>query len=421
MRFVCPALVALLFLAGAASGEEGTPKFPATDWPWWRGPQRNGIAAAEQTPLQSWSATENILWRAEVPGRGHGSPTIVGEHIYLATAEEDRQVQSVACYRRQDGEKLWQTELHQGNLPKEGHNNKSTSASSTIACDGERIFVNFLNNKAIYTTALTLDGKVFWQTKINDYTLHQGFSSSPAVYEDLLLVSADNKGGTGVIAGLKRNTGEFVWRFDRPKFPNYTSPIVFTIDGKDQLLFTGCDVVTSLDPRTGKKIWECEGSTTECVTSTVTDGKRVITSGGYPKNHVAAVAADGSGKIEWQNTSRVYVPSMLMQNGYLYAILDAGTAICWEAATGKEQWKGRLGGDFSASPVLVGDVIYAVNEGGKMFVLRATPEKFELLGTNQLGDEAFATPTIVGGKIYQRFAERQDGKRHEFLVCIGAK
>ena len=165
-----------------------------------------------------------------------------------------------------------------------------------------------------------------------------------------------------------------------------------------------------------------EGATTECVTSTVTDGKHIFTSGGYPKNHVAAIAADGSKKTVWENISRVYVPSMLVKDGYLYAVMDAGIAVCWKTDTGERMWKERLGGTFSSSPVLVGDHFYAANESGKFFVFKANHEKLELLATNQLGNEVMATPTICGGQIFARVAQRSESgrERQEMLYCIGA-
>ena len=389
-----------------------------TDWPWWRGPNRNGVADAKQNPPLKWSETENILWKASVPGRGHGSPTVVGDQVFLATADHETEVQSVLCFDRKNGNVLWKTDIHRGGFEKKG-NNKASMASSTVACDGQRLFINFLNNGAIYTTALNREGKQLWQTKVADYVLHQGFGSSPAIYESLVIVSADNKGGAGAIVGMERATGKIVWKQERPKFPNYASPIILKVDGRDQLLFTGCDLVTSLEPLTGKKLWEIKGSTTECVTSTVTDGALMFTSGGYPKNHVAAVKADGSGKVVWENNSRVYVPSMLVHGGHLYAVLDAGSARCWKCDTGKEIWEGRLGGGFSASPILVGDQIFASNEAGKTFIFKAAPESFELLGDNKLGDEVLATPTICGGRIYMRVAFLKKGQRQEMLYCIG--
>jgi outer membrane protein assembly factor BamB len=150
----------------------------------------------------------------------------------------------------------------------------------------------------------------------------------------------------------------------------------------------------------------------------VTDGERIFTSGGYPKNHVSAVLADGSGKVVWENGSRVYVPSMLLRDGALYAVLDAGVAMCWDSASGAELWKGRLGGTFSSSPVLVGDRIYATNEEGRTYIFAATREGLKVEAENQLGDSVFATPAICGGRIYQRIARTENGVRQEYLVCI---
>lgn len=390
---------------------------PAEDWPWWRGPQRNGIATPGKPVPTQWSETKNIVWQTPVPGRGHGSPIVTGSRVLLQVAEADPQVQSVLCLDRDTGTLLWKTPIHEGGFePKQ--NEKSTHANSTPACDGERIYVNFLNGGAVYTTALDRAGLKLWQVKVTDYVLHQGFSSSPALYQSLVIVSADNK-GTGALMALDRATGKEVWKRSRPALPNYTSPIILKVHGRDQLLFVGCDLVTSLDPLTGDILWETAGATTECVTSTVTDGDVIFTSGGYPKNHLAAIHADGSGERAWENGSRVYVPSMVLQNGHLYAMLDAGIAQCWEAATGKEKWKARIGGTFSSSLVLANGNVYATDEAGKTTVFRADPKAFERVAENQLGTAAFATPAVCGGRIYQRVIADRDGKMQEFVYCLG--
>jgi outer membrane protein assembly factor BamB len=155
------------------------------------------------------------------------------------------------------------------------------------------------------------------------------------------------------------------------------------------------------------------------VTTAVTDGALVFTSGGYPKNHIAAVAADGSGEVVWENNTRAYVPSLLQRDGFLFATLDAGVASCFRAATGEEVWKSRLGGTFSSSPVMVGDLIYATNEEGVTHIFRANPEKFEKVADNKLGESVFATPAICGNRIYMRVAHDENGKRQEYLYCIG--
>jgi outer membrane protein assembly factor BamB len=390
----------------------------AADWPWWRGPHRNGVASDQQKPPTVWSEAEGVVWSSPVPGRGHGSPTVAGDHIYLATADEQQDIQSVLCYHRQTGELLWHTEVHRGGAMRK--NAKSSAASSSPACDGERVFISFPNSGAVYTTALSLDGQQLWQTKITDYVIHQGYGSSPAIYQSLLIVSADNKGG-GAVAGLDRNTGQIQWKRPRPMTPNYASPIIQNIYGRDQLLLTGCDLFSSFDPLNGETLWEIPAATTECVTSTVTDGKHVFSSGGYPRNHLSAVLADGSGKIVWETEDRVYVPSLLVRDGYLYGVMDAGIAACWKCDTGEEVWKARLAGNFSASPVLVGDTIYATNEVGQTFIYSARPDKFNQLAVNRLGNEVFATPTICGGRIYMRVARNVDGQRQEFLYCLGTE
>ena len=388
----------------------------AADWPWSRGPERNGVAYPAQDPPTEWSATQNVAWKSPIPGRGHSSPTVVGPHVYLATADDEAGTQSVLCFDRATGKQLWQTEVHRGGLMRK--NEKSTAASSTVACDGERVFISFANSDAVYVTALSVAGQQLWQTKIADYKIHQGYGASPALYQSLVLAAADSHAG-GVVAALDRQSGSIVWKHDRPKEPNYTSPIILNVAGRDQLLMTGCNLFSSFDPLSGKSLWEVKGATTECVTSTVTDGQRVFCSGGYPKNHLAAVLADGSGKFVWETRDRVYVPSLLARDGHLFGVLDAGVAACWKSDTGEERWKKRLGGEFSASPVLVGDTIYASNEKGETFVYRADAEKFEQLAVNKLGDEALASPTICGSRIYLRVVEQVDGKRQEMLYCLG--
>lgn len=393
--------------------------FAPTDWPWWRGPDRNGIASADQDPPLQWSKSKNVVWKTAIPGRSHGSITLVGDQVFLAAADEEADIQSVICLDRATGQLRWKTDVHRGGMER-GGNKKASQASTTVACDGERVFVNFLNKKAVYTTALSRDGRQLWQTKITDYVVHQGYGSSPAVYGPLVIVSADTKReGGGAVAGLNRASGEIVWRHSRPQTPNYPSPIILSVAGREQMLLTGCDLVASYDPLTGRKLWEIEGATTECVTSTVTDGQLIFTSGGYPRDHVSAVRADGSGEVVWQNKARVYVPSMLARDGHLYAVADAGVAICFEAATGKELWKGRLGGTFSASPVMVGDKIFVTNEAGTTSIYKAQPDSFELIGKNKLGDEVLATPTICDSRIYMRVADHGDNGRQETLYCLG--
>ena len=391
----------------------------SSDWPWWRGPGRDGVAAADATPPTEFGLEKNVRWSVPIPGRGHGSASVVGDRVYLATADEEKQIQAMHGFDRTTGKLLWTTVIHEKGLTQK-INKKATWASCTPACDGERVYINFLSGDAVSTTALDLDGKKLWQTQITPYLEHQGYGSSPAIHGDLVIVSADNKGPTGgAVCGLDRKTGAVKWRHSRTALPNYPSPVILEVAGKTQLFLSGIDKVTSLDPVTGAVNWEIAGATTECVTSTPTDGQHIYSSGGYPKNHVAAIAADGSGKVVWETNDRVYVPSMLVKDSHLYATMDAGIGLCLNAATGKELWKGRLGGNFSASPVLVGDQIHAVNESGDYFIFKAVPTGLEIIAQNKVGDEVYATPSIAGTGIILRIADYEGEKRGERLVCFG--
>jgi outer membrane protein assembly factor BamB len=284
------------------------------------------------------------------------------------------------------------------------------------------VIVNFLNREAIFTTALDISGKQLWQVKVAPYAVHQGFASSPIVYENLVLVTADSDIG-GAIAAFERKSGNQVWSVPRPKEDNYTSPIVHHLAGKDQLLVSGCKLVSSFNPKSGEKLWEMEGSTIECVTSIVTDGERIFVSGGWPRQHVQAIFPDGSGKTAWESKLQVYVPSMIVKDGYLYGLQDrVGIATCWKCDTGEEMWKERLpGGTFSSSLVLVGNNLYATNEAGTTYIYKASPEKYDPVAQNRLGDSAFATPAICGGRIYQRVGLTTSGQRQEWLYCLGEK
>lgn len=421
LAVVCFVLVAAPLSAFQSSSENfnawQTPDSLKNDWPWWRGPNFDGSSPSASAPLK-WSDDQNIAWSVDVPGRGNASPTVVGDAIYLPSCNEASGAQTVYCFDRLTGKQRWATEVHASGAV--WKNERSTGASATVSCDGDRLYVNFPNSEAVFTTALSLDGKILWQRRISDYLVHQGYGASPALYKDMLFVVADHRGG-GKLVALRRADGSVVWERERPKTPNYPTPVVYRLYDNDQLILIGCDKVISYDPASGKTLWESANSTTECVTTTVTDGKHVYSSGGYPRNHLAAVKADGSGELAWENGDRIYVPSMLLREGYLYAVLDAGIAKCYRADTGEEMWKQRLRGEFSSSPVLVGKLIYVTNEVGETFIYEATPEGYREVGRNKLGSECFATPAICGGKIYIRVAEDVEGKRQEKLVCISVK
>ena len=387
----------------------------ANDWPWWCGTQRDNIAPAPQTPPVRWSAAENVIWKTDVPGRGHGSPCIWGDRIFLPTADDRTETQSLFCYNRKEGKPLWQTELHRGALVKQ--HGKNSHASATPACDGQFVFMTFVIQNAIWLDALDLDGRIVWQKRLGDFHSMHGFAASPLIHRSLVIVEADSVENSFLVA-LHRRTGEVIWKVDRPSYRlgTYASPTLGRVAGREQLLVHGPNKVFSHDPASGALLWSCDGPS-ESASSTMTFGEKLVYSSvGFPKRNLLCIRADGSGDVTqthvaWSKEGGMaYVPSLLLADGLLYMVEDAGKAVCFEADTGKVVWETKLDGKFSSSPVLAGGRIYVVSEKGVMFVFKPGRE-FALEAANDLGDGGFASPIILGGRIYLRTLRS--------LYCLG--
>ncbi len=391
----------------------------AADWTTWRGPNLNGVAAAGQTPPVTWSESQNVIWKTAVPGRGHSSPTIVGERIFLTTADESSQTQSVIAFDRKSGAQLWATRISQGGFPPK--HSKNSHATPSVASDGERLFVSFHHHAGIQVSALSLDGKALWQKTVGKYDPQQykyGYAPSPMLYKSLVLIVADYDGG-GWLAALDAKSGTTKWQIARSRKLSFSSPVVANVGGRDQLLISGTEQVASYDPNSGKQLWAAPATTMATCGTMVWDGDLVFASGGYPKSETACLNAK-TGQLVWRNDQKCYEQSMLAADGHLYAVTDRGIAYCWRASDGREMWSSRLeGGAVSASPTLANGNIYSVNERGTMYVFKAQPARFELVARNQLGDEAFASPTICDSRIYMRVASSTGGGRQETLYCIG--
>src|SRR5688500_12481950 len=157
----------------------------AADWPQWRGPTGDGVAEAAQPPM-TWSESTNILWKAGVPGRGHASPSVVGQRVFIVAADEQAGTQSLLCYDAGNGKPLWSTLIHKGRLVR--INPKNSQASATPASDGNHIYTVFAIDDGLHATALNLDGKILWQKKIGPYQSEHGYGSSPVIYQDKLIV-----------------------------------------------------------------------------------------------------------------------------------------------------------------------------------------------------------------------------------------
>jgi outer membrane protein assembly factor BamB len=393
----------------------------AADWLQWRGPNGNNVAESGQTVPTTWSTTQNVVWKVDVPGRGHSSPIIVGDLIVLTSANESQQQQGVFGFNRRTGKQQWGTLISQGGFPKV--HNKNTHASATACSDGRQIYATFNHHNKIEAVALDLSGKIVWKKDVGGFVPRRyqyGYAAAPTLYKGKLIISADSD-TVAWIKALDTKSGAVAWEQNRPKKLNWSSPIVANVAGKDQLLISGCEMIASYDPASGRPLWSQACLTMATCGTVVWDKDTVYASGGYPKKQTVAVKADGSGEIAWSNGAKCYEQSMLIHDGHVYCVDDVGIAFCWNAKTGREMWKTRLQGPVSASPVLVGDTIYASNERGTTFVFKANPQRFESVGENQLGNSAFASPVVVDNRIYLRVGSGDGRSRKETLYAIGTK
>ena len=384
-------------------------------WPRWRGPSGNGHVE-DQPLLRTWDENTNVVWRTDVPGRGHGSPIVVGDRVFLATALEDQQIQQVIALDRGSGQELWTTVVHKGSFPpKKVIHHKGTYANGTVACDGSRLFIAFFNGDSIFASALSLDGDIVWQKEIGKFVSRFGYAPSPLLYKSLVIFAADNGGG-GYLAALDGETGQIAWRVARGNVHTYSSPAIANVGGRDQLLISGGDNVASYDPATGEQNWKARGTSESTCGTVVTSDTLIFASGGYPDQQTICLDADGN--RVWDNSTKVYEPSMLVAGERLFAVTDDGIGYCWQAATGDVIWKKRLGGGFSASPILCNGVVYVSNLNGETFVFSTDGDEYQQIAKNKLGDDTYASPAVAEGHLFLRIGVGSGPVRREQLVCL---
>ncbi|MFO0940155.1 MAG: PQQ-binding-like beta-propeller repeat protein [Pirellulales bacterium] len=384
------------------------------DWPWWRGVTRDGHANGKAPT--SLDLSKNLKWAQPIPGRGHGSPTVVGQQLFVITADEEKQIHSVFALNRSTGKENWQYKLNEGGFPEENHP-KNTEASPSIACDGEKLFAAVFHHKAVWLTCLSMEGKKLWEKRIADYNptrFRYGYAASPVLYGDKVIVVYEYDGPSGLVA-LKTSDGSEAWRTERPSTITFSSPVVTSYQGKDYLLISGFDHIRAYNPATGKELWATPGVSTATCGTIVWDNGICFASGGYPQSETLAVKI-ANGEVVWRNKQRSYEQSLLATKGNVYVYTENGVLICWDAATGKEKWTQRWPGMNSASAVLADGKIYWANEAGELVVFEENGSKFKELFRGKIGDEAFASPAICGGQVYLRVAKNEGDKRQEYIL-----
>jgi outer membrane protein assembly factor BamB len=414
-------------------------------WPGWRG-EGQGVAVATRVPLE-WTPSKNVRWKSEIPGRGHSSPIVWGDRIFLTTAIEGEIVPGAKAVRHvaegqefvhpdatgadrrhtykllsldaRDGRVAWERTVWEG-TPADSRHKKGSFASPTAVTDGERVYAYF-GSEGLY--AYDFDGKLAWKFDPGVVaTMGVGVGTSPVLYRDLVILLCDEDNGEqSFIVALDRRTGREAWRAPRKVEASWATPVLVSAGGRDELVTSGSQLIVAYDPATGREVWRMKGLESNAVTSPVAGTGVVVLSSGFPSKVSIAVKPGGSGdithssQVAWRyDKGSAYVPSPILYEGHVYLMTDKGLLTCLDARTGEVRYEGArppVPASFTASPVAVNGHLLLTSQDGDTFVVKAGP-RFEVVGTNPLGEPVSASAAVAGHRLYLR------GETH--LFAIGA-
>lgn len=391
------------------------------DWPDFRGPTFDGHApAGVSLPLQ-WSETNNVAWKTALPHKGWSTPVILGKRIWLTTATDDGHDFFALCVDADSGKIVFNERLFHADTPEPLGNKLNSYASPSPVIEAGRVYVHF----GSYGTAC-LDAesfKVIWKRDDLPCKHFRGPGSSPALFNDLLILTMDGIDLQYLVA-LDKKTGKTVWKTDRTATWNdieasglprangdfrkaYSTPLIVEFNGAKQMLTVGSKAAYAHDPQTGRELWKLDHAGFSPATRPVCDGTNVFVSTGNGKAEMIAVRLGGAGaltetNILWRNSRGTpRMPSPVLVGELLFLLSDGGIATCLEAATGKELWQERLGGEYAASMIYAGERIYCFSQDGKVTVLKPS-RTFEILATSRLDGGFMASPAVIGNTFILR-------------------
>lgn len=397
-------LAVLLVLSLVASAH-------AADWPQWRGPTLDGHSAEKNLPTK-WSASENIAWKAAIPGTGHSSPIVVGDRVFLTTCIEDKQQRVLLCLDRKTGKELWQQVAITAPLEKKHPFNNY--ASATPACDGQRVYVAFLEVSRLWLICYDLDGKELWRKSPGQFHSMHGWAAAPILYKDLIILNGDQDADAYLVA-YERESGKERWRAARPGVRSYCVPLIVSAAGKDQMVLSGAATIAGYDPATGKQFWSIDTKddrALQYVASPVFAEDTFFVTAGFPTFHIIGIDPAGSGDVtkthqRYHHKIGAYVPSPIAVGNLVYMTSDQdkpkseGQLWVYEAKTGKRLYSQQLGKRHWPSPVYADGHLYFLSEQGETWVIKPG-EKFDLVSRNALDEPCFASPAISQGQIFIR-------------------
>jgi outer membrane protein assembly factor BamB len=402
----------------------------ASDWPAWRGPEGTGVSADRKFPIH-WSTNENVRWRVRLPERGNSTPIMSGTRVFITQAVEKEKRRALICFERATGKLLWQQ--GPGIHETEPTHDTNPHGSSSPVTDGERV-VAWFGSAGLF--CYDFEGKELWRRDLGPQRHIWGWGASPILHGGLCILNF-GPGEPSFLVALDKTTGKEIWKVDEAnadsgeKKPgqdkalwvgSWSTPLAIETGGREELILSWPKRVVSFDPKTGKELWTCSGLNPLSYTSPLYDRDKniVVAMGGF-NGMALAVKAGGSGDVTatrrvWHHPrTKQRIGSGVIHDGHIFILNDPGVAECFELESGKLVWEERLKGpaarsDSWSSMVLAEGKLYAINQGGDAFVLKASP-KFEVLATNSLREATISSMALSDSEIFIR--------THQALWCIG--
>lgn len=411
-RFLAAPLLSVAVAVSATAGE---------NWTSFRGPSDQGHVDSANLPL-TWSETENVVWKRPIPGKAWSSPVIWGDRIWLTNAFEDGTQLIVLCVDKNTGKFLHKEVLHRVAGPQYCHPFNSYASPSPVIEEG-RVYVSF---GSPYTACLdSTTGEVVWERTDFRCNHFRGPGSSPFLYKNLLILHFDGSDFQYIVAMDKR-TGDTVWKTDRSvEFDDvdpetgrptregdfrkgFSTPVIARVDGRDVLISLASVALYAYEPETGEELWRVEARGAHSGSSRPVVGHGLVFSPmGSGTCPLWAIRPNGRGvvtdtHVEWEYQRAVPKrSSILLVDDLLFMVDDGGVGACLEAKTGKELWRARFGGNYSASPIYASGRLYFFDETGKTTVL-APAREHRVLATNHLDSGFMASPAVSGDALYLR-------------------
>ncbi|MCA9041776.1 MAG: PQQ-binding-like beta-propeller repeat protein [Planctomycetaceae bacterium] len=409
IRWPLPFLV-LLFVTALFTTQEVS----AQNWPQFRGPEGNGHSTAKNLPVQ-WSDTKNVAWKVPLPGEGWSSPIIWENRIYLTAAvppgdptSRDRSLRAL-CFDVETGDEIWNIEVFQQTQDKSFTiHGKNSHASGTPITDGERLYIHFGPQG---TACLTMDGEEIWKNRELYFDPRHGTGGSPILVDDMIVFNCDGYETAEVVA-LDRFNGQIRWRTSRPPHDHeqkfaFCTPILIEVNGKKQIFSPGAYVAGAYAPEDGTELWRVSHPGFSVVPRPLFEHDHIFMATSFMESQLLVIDPTGQGDVTDSKITGKFdrgvphTPSLLMVGLNMYLFSDNGIATCIDAKSGKEYWKKRIPGNYSASPIYADGKIYIPSETGVCVVLEEG-QKYKKLAQNPMKERTFASFAPIDGALIIR-------------------